>query len=161
MSRQYAELLQDHIDIAAPPSRVWALVSDVRRMPEWSPQVSSVRLRAGVDRVELGARFTNLNHHGDLAWTTHGEIIAFAPDDHIAFRVEENRAIWSFSVEEHEPGHTRLVQRRKTPDGISDYSLDLTDRHLGGQEVFTEVLRDGMRQTLERIRSAVETASAA
>lgn len=156
MSRQYAELLQDHIDIAAPPSRVWALASDVLRMPEWSPQVRSVRLRSGVDHVELGAEFTNLNHHGELEWTTHGEVVAFAPEEHIAFRIEENRAVWSFSIEENGPGRTRLVQRRETPDGISDYSLDLTDTYLGGQEAFTDVLRDGMRHTLERIRSAAE-----
>jgi uncharacterized protein YndB with AHSA1/START domain len=33
-----APLLQAQIDINAPVSKVWALVSDFRRMPQWSPQ---------------------------------------------------------------------------------------------------------------------------
>ena len=46
------------IEIDASPASVWALVSDVRRMAEWSPQVSSVRLK-GEGGPVLGARFTN------------------------------------------------------------------------------------------------------
>jgi uncharacterized protein YndB with AHSA1/START domain len=33
-----APLLQAQIDIGAPPARVWALISDLRLMPKWSPQ---------------------------------------------------------------------------------------------------------------------------
>lgn len=161
MSRQYAQLLQEQVDIAASPTQLWSLVSDVRRMPEWSPQVVSVRLRSGSEGVELGARFTNLNHHGELEWLTHAEIVAFDPGTHLAFRIEESRVVWSFALEENGHGGTRLTQRRETPDGISDSSLDLTDTYLGGQEAFTPVLRQGMRQTLAAIKVAAEEAAAA
>ena len=33
-----APLLQAQIDINAPVGKVWALVSDLSRMPQWSPQ---------------------------------------------------------------------------------------------------------------------------
>ena len=33
-----APLLQAEIDISAPVATVWDLVSDLSRMPEWSPQ---------------------------------------------------------------------------------------------------------------------------
>jgi hypothetical protein len=33
-----APLLQAQIDIDAPVAKVWALVSDLSRMPQWSPQ---------------------------------------------------------------------------------------------------------------------------
>ena len=56
--------LEDSIEIAADRARVWALVSDVRRMHEWSPQVLSTRIKS--DEVGLGTDFTNLNQHGEL-----------------------------------------------------------------------------------------------
>ena len=33
-----APLLQAQIEVDAPASKVWALISDFRRMPQWSPQ---------------------------------------------------------------------------------------------------------------------------
>lgn len=155
MTATYEPLLEDRIDISAPPSRVWELVSDVRRMADWSPQVLSTRLRSGHDAVGLGAEFTNRNKEGELEWTTHGEITRFEEGRAIAFRIAENWVVWSFTLEPTDGG-TRLTQRRETPDGISDLSLELTDGFMGGQTAFTESLRAGMRQTLAAIRSAAE-----
>lgn len=143
------------IRIAAPTERVWALVSDVRRMSDWSPQVNETRLRAGFDDVRLGTQFTNHNGKGDLAWTTHAEIVRFEPGREIAFRVEENWMIWSFTVVPEGAG-SLLTQRRDAPDGVSDMSLDLTNRFMGGVEAFTESMRAGMRMTLERIRDEAQ-----
>ncbi|KAA1426016.1 SRPBCC family protein [Nocardioides antri] len=155
MGTTYEPLLEDRIEISAPPSRVWALVSDVRRMPEWSPQVASTRLRRGFERCELGAEFTNRNREGDLEWTTHGEITRFEEERALAFRIAENWVVWSFLLEPIDDS-TLLTQRREAPDGISDLSLELTDGFMGGQAAFTQSLRAGMRQTLERIEAAAE-----
>ncbi len=135
-------LLEQSIEIAAPVAEVWALVSDVRRMPEWSPQVTSTRLRSGFETCELGAQFTNRNAYGELEWTTHAEIVRFEPERELAFRVEENWAIWSFHLSTSGDG-TLLTQRRELPDGLSDLSRELTDGFMGGQDAFTRVsLRD-------------------
>jgi uncharacterized protein YndB with AHSA1/START domain len=152
MDQDHAPLLEHTVDIDTPPARVWALVSDPTRMAEWSPQVDSVRLKA--DAPGLGVRFTNRNSHGELHWTTHGEIVRFEPEREVAFRIEENWAVWSFRLEPTPSGGTRLTQRRETPDGISDYSRNLTDTYLGGQEAFTKVLHAGMEQTLAAICAA-------
>lgn len=148
-------LLEQAIEIAAPASVVWDLVSDVRRMSEWSPQVTSTRLRAGFDSCGLGAQFTNRNKLGELEWTTHAEIVRFVVGREIAFRVEENWAVWSFTLSTTDEG-TLLTQRRETPDGISDLSHELTDGFMGGQDEFTTTLLEGMRETLERIRDTAE-----
>lgn len=150
----YEPLLEDSVDIAAPPAAVWPLVSDLTRMPEWSPQVRSTRLRSGFDEVGLGAQFTNQNAQGELVWVTHAEVVGYDAEE-IAFRIEENYVVWAFSLESTADG-TRLTQRRETPDGISDLSFELTDGFMGGQEKFTETLRAGMRQTLVRIKAAAE-----
>ncbi len=158
METTYEPLLEDRIDIAAPPATVWALISDVRRMPEWSPQVTSTRLRAGFERCEVGTEFTNRNHEGELEWTTHGEITQYDEDRVIAFRIAENWVVWSFSLEPAPDGTggTLLTQRRETPDGLSDLSQEWTEAFLGGQGPFTATMRAGMRQTLERIKAAAE-----
>ena len=155
MDTTYEPLLEDRIEIDAPVDRVWALVSDVRRIPEWSPQVASTRLRAGFERCELGAEFTNRNREGELEWTTHGTIVRYDAERVIAFRITENWVIWSFHLEPTDGG-TALTERREAPDGISDLSLEWTDAFLGGQTPFTEIMRAGMRQTLERIKAAAE-----
>ena len=91
--------LENSIDIAAPVAHVWEMVSDVRRMAEWSPQVTSTRLRAGFDTIGLGTQFTNRNVNGEAVWTTHGEIVRFDHEREMAFRIEENWLIWSFTLE--------------------------------------------------------------
>lgn len=150
----YEPLLEQSIEISAAPDEVWDLVHDIRRMADWSPQVESSRLRTGWDHVELGTQFTNLNREGELEWVTHSEVVRFEPGREIAFRIEENRVIWSFRIDSTPDGGTLLVQRRETPDGISDGSLDLTEKHMGGQKVFTRSMLAGMRTTLENIRAA-------
>ena len=155
MTTTHEPLLEDRIEIAAPPADVWALVRDVRRMPEWSPQVTSTRLRAGFDRCAVGTEFTNRNRDGELEWTTHGEIVRYDEAEAIAFRIAENWVVWSFHLEPVDGG-TLLTQRRETPDGISELSRELTDGFLGGQEAFTANLRAGMRATLEAIKATAE-----
>ena len=147
--------LETTIDIAAPVARVWELVSDVRRMHEWSPQVESTRLRAGFDTVGLGAQFTNRNVNGEAVWTTHAEIVRFDPERELAFRVEENWLIWSFSLAATDDG-TRLTQRREQPEGISELSHELTVGFLGGHDAFTDLMRAGTSETLEAIKAAAE-----
>ncbi len=151
--------LEHSIHVDAPPARVWELVSDLTRMPEWSPQVTSTRLREG-QQLGADAEFTNLNRHGELEWTTHGRIQRFEPERELAFRIEENWAVWSYHLEP-EDGGTRLTERRATPDDISPLSLELTEGFLGGVESFNEVLDEGIRTTLEAIRATAEATEGA
>ncbi|WP_285030403.1 SRPBCC family protein [Mycolicibacterium sp. lyk4-40-TYG-92] len=148
-------VLEESIDIAAAPEAVWTMVSDVRRMAEWSPQVESTRLRNGADQVVQGVEFTNLNNNGTFQWKTHGTVVRLDSGREIAFRIQENWAIWSLRVEP-TPGGTKLTQRRESPDGSPDGTVKVIDTHLGGQDVFTESMRDGMRQTLQAIKAAAE-----
>lgn len=146
--------LEHSIHIDAPPARVWELVSDPTRMPEWSPQVTSTRLREGHE-LGPGAEFTNRNRHGELEWTTHGRIQRFEPERELAFRIEENWAVWSYHLEP-EDGGTLLTERRTLPEDISPLSRELTEGFLGGVESFNRVLDEGIRTTLEAIRATAE-----
>jgi uncharacterized protein YndB with AHSA1/START domain len=152
-TKQYAEL-EATIDVAASPAEVWAMVTDIERMASWSPQVVRSKVKGGA--VQLGTRFSNLNRQKLLVWPTSGKVVRFDPHRDFAFRIAENRSIWSFQLEPLPGGGTRVTQRRELPDGISSISLRATKVAMGGVDKFTDRLRDGMRQTLERIKAEAE-----
>lgn len=147
-------LLEETIDVDAAPARVWALVSDLPRMATWSPQVVKTFVRGGP--VQLGTRTLNINRRGPLFWPTQAKVVRFEPHSEIALRIKDNFTIWSFTLAETENGGTRITQRREAPDGLSTISIKLTKSVLGGQEVFTSELCEGMRQTLARIKAEAE-----
>lgn len=149
----YAEL-EETVDVAAPPATVWSLVTDLRAMSRWSPQVARTIIRGG-DEVRLGTRALNINRDGLLVWPTRSKVIRFDPEREFAFRVKDNRAIWSFLLEPTATG-TRVTQRRELPQGISEPSRRLTNWFMGGQESFASALRDGMQETLRRIKAEAE-----
>ena len=146
------EALQETVEISAPPERVWSLMTDLPRMASWSPQVVRTFVRGP---VELGTRAVNLNRRGVLVWPTRSKVVRFEPHRDFAFRIKDNGVIWSFRLEPTATG-TRVTQERETPDGITPISLRLQDAVLGGVGRFTGELRDGMRDTLGRIKAVAE-----
>lgn len=149
-------VIEAEVLIHASKTRVWEAMSDPRRLPEWSPQVRSTTLLDGAEAIAVGVRFVNNNAHGELTWTTHGEVVRFTPGTELAFRVDENWLIWSFTLEEAGTETTRVIQRREAPEGISDYAHELTEKYMGGTADFTQTMLKGMHQTLEGMRSACE-----
>lgn len=149
----YTPLIEESVEIAAPPATVWALVTDLPRMATWSPQVKRTFVRKRP--IQQGTTALNINQDGFKIWPTRSTVTEFEPHSRFAFTVKENNAVWSFTLEPTATG-TRLVQRRETPNGISNLSNTLVDRVFGGQERFTGMLQRGMRETLQRIKSEVE-----
>lgn len=147
------ESLQHSVDIDAYPERVWSLVTDLARMASWSPQVVKTVVRGRP--VQLGTRAVNVNRRGLLVWPTRSKVVAFEPHREFAFRILDNAAIWAFVLEP-TPTGTRLLQERRTPQGISPVSRMLQERILGGADRFSGELREGMRQTLARIKVEAE-----
>jgi uncharacterized membrane protein len=97
--------LEASIDIAAPPAAVWALVSDLRNMPRWSPQ--TVRsIRRGPNGP--GARYLNINRLGLLVWPTRSKVVRWEEGREIAWRVKDNFTVWSLRLEPVGDG-TRVV----------------------------------------------------
>ena len=155
MTTQIEPLLEESIEVDASPAAVWSLVSDVRRMARWSPQVLKTYVRGG-GAVQLGTRTVNINRRGLLVWPTQAQVVRFEPQREIALRIKDNFTIWSLTLELTDAGGTRIIQRREAPQGISNISLKLTDAVLGGQQSFTAELREGMRRTLTRIKAEAE-----
>jgi uncharacterized protein YndB with AHSA1/START domain len=148
------QLIDGTIDIAAPPAAVWAIVSDLKRMGEWSPQCRKMYVFGGP--VKLGTRTLNINGQGKLRWPTNAKVVAFEPERTLAFRIVENGTVWTYELEP-TPTGTRLTEIRKAPSGVSKLSNFLTDKVLGGTDDFEAALGTGIRRTLERIKAEAET----
>ena len=85
--------------IAAPPQTVWALVADVTRMGEWSPETTSCEWLDGVTGPAVGARFKGHNKRGWSKWSTTCEVTACDPGREFSFVVGGSRdpqTVWTY-----------------------------------------------------------------
>ncbi len=77
--------LEASIDIDASPQDVWAIVADLQRMGEWSPQCKVMKVIGGT--VREGAKTINVNRKGLLVWPTSSKVVRFEPNKSVAFRI--------------------------------------------------------------------------
>ena len=147
-----APLLHAEIEIDAPVATVWALVSDLSRMPQWSPQC---RLMKAIGPLRQGARTINLNRRKRLFWPTTCTVTEVIPEKKLAFKVDINNAIWSYELSPTETG-TRLVESRHAENGVTAFSNLSVNALMGGVPSFEQELVEGMNATLARIKAAAE-----
>lgn len=146
-------LLQAQVEINAPVTKVWSLVSDLSKMPQWSPQCRLMKTLGGP--LRQGSRTINLNRRKYLMWPTTSRITEFIPDKKLAFRVNENRTIWSYELEPTETG-TRLIETRHAENGVKPLSNATVNALMGGVPNFERELVEGMNESLSRIKAAAE-----
>jgi uncharacterized protein YndB with AHSA1/START domain len=147
-----APLLQAQVDIDAPASKVWALISDFRRMPEWSPQC---RWMKPFGPLRQGTRTLNLNRRNRLFWTTTSTVVEVIPEKKLAFRVNTNHTIWSYELEPTGQG-TRVTESRHAENGITAFSNLSVNALFGGTANFERELLQGMNTSLAKIKAAAE-----
>lgn len=147
-----APLLQTYVDINAPVAKVWELISDLRRMPEWSPQC---RWMKPFGPLRQGTRTLNLNRRNRMFWPTTCTVVEIVPDRKLAFRVDTNNTIWSYELEPAGEG-TRVIESRHAENGVTAFSNLSVKALFGGTDNFEHELLDGMNASLARIKAAAE-----
>jgi len=147
-----AQLLRAEIDIDAPVGKVWSLVSDLSRMPQWSPQCRMMKL---LGPLRPGTLTLNLNRRNMLFWPTTSTITEVLPERKLAFRIPPNTSVWTYELEPTATG-TRLVETRHAENGVTAVSTAVTKAALGGVDSFEKELLEGMNQSLTRIKAAAE-----
>ena len=147
-----APVLQAQIDINAPVSTVWGLVSDLSKMPQWSPQC---RMMKSMGPLRPGTRTVNLNRRNKLFWPTTSTITEVIPERKLAFRVNANNTVWSYELEPTAAG-TRVVETRHAENGVKAVSTMTVNAVLGGVPSFEKELVEGMNTSLARIKAAAE-----
>ena len=148
--------------IAAPPARVWEVVSDITVMPRFSSELQTVEWAEGFDHPVIGAQFLGVNTHPAVGqWTSRSQIVVFDPPRRFGWVVgdpDEPSADWTFDLDPAPPGTSLSFTARIGP-GRSGVSM-LVERqpHLAAEIIAgrLEQFRAGMENTLRGIRDIAE-----
>ena len=142
-------------DIAAPPSAVFAALTDVTRMGEWSPETHTAAWKDGHDAAALGAEFEGHNRNGEFEWTTEAVIVDLVPDERFFFDCKVGDyvfASWGYVIEPTDGGCrvTECWQDLRTDD------VKALGSAISGVDDRPSHNRAGMERTLEALAAAVE-----
>jgi uncharacterized protein YndB with AHSA1/START domain len=143
-------------DIAVAPARVYAAVSDVTRMGEWSEECDACAWHEGFDGPVVGATFDGHNRYGEHEWTTQGRVIEADPGRAFAFEcsmMDFHYSTWGYRIEPIESG-SRVTEWSEDlrPDSVLEFS-----KQVSGIDDRTQRNRDTMSTTLERLAAALES----
>jgi uncharacterized protein YndB with AHSA1/START domain len=146
--------LRAEATVAAPPEKVWALLTDLARMADWSPElVRMVPLKPGGLRV--GQWYLGINRRKAVVWPTRSVVAVLEPGRVLAWDTRSSGARWIWEIAP-DPAGTRVVHRRPVPRGVTVLSKVFAPLALGGSEEHADELEDGMRQTVARLKAAAE-----
>ena len=146
--------LRAEATVAAPPERVWALLADLSRMPEWSPElVRMVPLKPGGLRV--GQWYLGVNRRRVAVWPTRSVVSLLEPGRAVGWDTTSSGARWIWEIAPDGAG-THVVHRRPVPRGLTGVSRVFAPLVLGGSESHADELEAGMAQTVARLKAAAE-----
>jgi mannose-6-phosphate isomerase-like protein (cupin superfamily) len=146
------------IVVAAPPEKAYALVSDVTRLPELSPECDRCHWQEG-PTAEVGASFVGHNRAHGQEWSTLCEVIAADAPKRFAFETgtpERRFTRWCYEFAPDGAFGTRVSESfeiLELPPHLAGASVDEQEARIGE-------LEDGVRQTLVRLKQVLERRTA-
>ncbi|GAA1007687.1 SRPBCC family protein [Streptomyces sp. LB8] len=176
---RYADRPGTHreVHIAAEPSRVWDVVTDVGALTEWSPELVRVEWQDGADRPAPGARYLGHNRNPLVGeWRTLSHFTEVVPERTLTWCVldldgrfgkasedpADRLATWSFSLTPAQEGGTVLRQSVTIGPGRSGLNAYI-DRSPDQEEAIIayrlKELGKGMEATLAGIKETAERRS--
>ena len=153
--------------MACKPDVLWDLITTVERIGEFSPECVAAWWVGGFPARAVGGRFEGRNRiegEGDTyEWTRPCDVVAYDPPRHFAYTVGDRfdgtpATRWTFRVTPTDAGCLVEQQFEHLPDGLSGIRLQ-AEQLDDAEALIVErrtMLREGMTQTLERIRAVLE-----
>ena len=146
----------DSVIVARPPDELYAMVSDVTRMGEWSPVCKACWWDEG-EGPRVGAWFTGRNELPERTWETRSEVVAADPGREFAFVVHGTIARWGYSFAPVDGGTELTESWEFLPSGMElfgelfgdDAPAQIADRAARAQT--------GIPATLAAIKRAAES----
>ena len=148
------------VHMSAPPDKVWDLVSDVTKIGRYSPETFEAEWLDVATGPAVGAKFrghVKRNGKGPVYWTP-CTVTASVPGEEFSFGVRAKGdkpplSVWGYHLVAAGDG----TDVTETFDLAPTLPLRLYWKLFGWTRGTTN--RNGMRQTLERIKAAVESPS--
>jgi uncharacterized protein YndB with AHSA1/START domain len=142
--------------IAASPEAVYALVTDLPRMGEWSPENTGGRWVTPATGASVGAKFRGTNKSGKAQWTTIAKVVVADPGREFAFDVTATGmgvARWGYRLESVDGG-TRVTEywddhRSAVMKKVTGFVLRKPDRRSYNEMSMRRTL-EGMAASLTR-----------
>lgn len=154
------QLDHDEVELymEAAPEAIYALIADVTRMPEFSPEILDCSWLDEATSAAVGARFVARNKVSrGPSWRNKPVVTIVEPGKRFAFARTEKfggTVEWTYRFEPEGTG-TRVIESYDVREPIGRIGWFVIGT-LFGEKTRRDVLRKGMEQTLERIKETVE-----
>lgn len=145
----------DSIVVARSPEDLYAMVSDVSRMGEWSPVCKACWWDEGAGPT-VGAWFTGRNELPERTWETRSEVVAADPGREFAFVVGGNFVRWGYTFVPVEGGTEITESWEFLPDGISMFNERFGPDAQAQIDNRSEAAQSGIPATLAAIKRIAE-----
>lgn len=148
------------VTVDASPEEVYDLVTDVSRIPEWSPECVQAKWIGGATGPAVGARFAGWNKRGLARWRTTVRVESAERPREFAFVMGApgigDLTRWTYRIEPGEQSGTSRVTEsfemvRDLPKAVTyfeRYLMRVPDREPD--------LQQNLETSLERLRRVVE-----
>ena len=134
------------IDVDAPPARVFDLLADPRRHPDFDGSGTVRSSVSGPARLSLGATF-GVGMRLKVAYRISNTVVEFEEDRRIAWR-HVNRHRWRYELEPTATGGTRVTETFDWSTALVPFLLDRSG--------FPAANARGIEQTLPRLKALAE-----
>lgn len=148
--------MSESIHVAADPDELYAMVSDVTRMGEWSPICRACWWDEG-DGPRVGAWFTGRNETPSRTWETRSQVVAADPGREFAWEVNNGWVYWGYTFEPADGGTTLTEHWELRPKGIAGFRERYGDQADAQIAERREAARTGIPATLAAIKKAAES----
>ena len=146
--------LRASASIQATPAEVWAVVGDVRRMADLSPElVRMLALKPG--GLRRGQWYLGINRRGYVVWPTRNVLIDVEPGRLLAWDTPSSGARWIWELFP-EPAGTLVVHRRPVPRRLTVLARAFARVFLGGIAHHVDDLERDMALSVARLKAVVE-----
>ncbi|MGH3885370.1 MAG: SRPBCC family protein [Pseudonocardiaceae bacterium] len=154
--------LEVSLTVAAPPERVWALVSDVTRVGDWGGECVDAQWEGSVGGPEVGARFHGRQVRQGREWETSSVVTEVEPGVSFGWAVGDPvnaSATWRYELAPDGSGGTVLRYRAVMGPGPSGLTAVIAKAPDSEERIIADRLKEherNMTATLEAIKRAAE-----